>query len=49
VADIVGAATLVASQEAIDALTVRGAAAASKTRTQAGGEAPAETVEEASA
>jgi hypothetical protein len=26
VADIVGAATLVASQEAIDALTVRGAA-----------------------
>ncbi len=30
VADIVGAATLVATQEAIDALTVRGAAAASK-------------------
>ena len=37
VADIVGAATLVASQEAIDALTARGA------RPKAGGEAPAET------
>jgi hypothetical protein len=30
VADIVGAATLVASQEAIDALTARGAKAAEK-------------------
>ena len=46
VADIVGAATPVASQEAIDALTVRGA---SSTRLQAGGEALAETGEEASA
>ena len=46
VADIVGAATLVASQEAIDALTGRGA---SNTRPQAGGEALAETGEEASA
>ena len=46
VADIVGAATLVASQEAIDALTVRGA---STTRPKAGGEAPAETGQEASA
>ena len=31
VADIVGAATLVASQDAIDALTVRGAAASKQT------------------
>ena len=46
VADIVGAATLVASQEAIDALTARGK---SETRPQAGGEALAETGEEASA
>ncbi len=46
VADIVGAATLVASQEAIDALTVRGA---TTTRPQAGGEALAEPGEEASA
>jgi large subunit ribosomal protein L4 len=46
VADIVGAATLVASQEAIDALTVRGA---STTRPKAGGEAPAETGQEANA
>jgi hypothetical protein len=37
VADIVGAATLVASQAAIDALTARGA------RAKPGGEAPAET------
>jgi large subunit ribosomal protein L4 len=40
VADIVGAATLVASQAAIDALTARGKARA---RPEAGGEAPAET------
>ena len=39
VADIVGAATLVASQEAIDALTVRGA----RPLGRAGGEALAET------
>jgi large subunit ribosomal protein L4 len=41
VADIVSAATLVASQAAIDALTARGAAPGP--RPQAGGEAPAET------
>src|SRR5215213_7037390 len=41
VADIVSAATLVASQTAIDALTARGARA--KPRPQAGGEALAET------
>jgi large subunit ribosomal protein L4 len=46
VADIVGAATLVASQEALDALTARGAA---PTRPQAGGEPLAEPAEEASA
>ena len=43
VADIVSAATLVASQAAIDALTARGKAAAKRARPQAGGEAPAET------
>jgi large subunit ribosomal protein L4 len=43
VADIVGAATLVASQEAVDALTARGKGA--ETRPKAGGEAPAETGE----
>jgi large subunit ribosomal protein L4 len=42
VADIVRAATLVASQEAIDALTARGA---KRVRPKAGGEAPAETSE----
>ena len=43
VADIVSAATLVASQAAIDALTARGKARERGARPEAGGEAPAET------
>ena len=46
VADIVGAATLVASQEAIDALTARGG---KPNGPKSGGETAAETAEEASA